>query len=122
MHRTATNQAEAESEQALLLEAGTPSMLPRSPGVDVPDMLAPGRRPIDPVALHENSSAGVPAADRCRWSLVAWNAIAEARLLPTDAEAWWAPMARPRMPGSRPKQERPGRPRRRSHLARRRSP
>jgi hypothetical protein len=33
---------------------------------------------------------------------LAWNAIAGARpLLCTDAEAWWAPMARPRTPGPR---------------------
>ena len=32
--------------QALLLEAGIPSMLRRSPGFDVPDMLAAGPRDV----------------------------------------------------------------------------
>ena len=41
----ATNQAEAELVQALLLDAGIPSMLRRSPGSDVPDMLT--ARPRD---------------------------------------------------------------------------
>jgi hypothetical protein len=42
----ATNQAEAEFVQALLLEAAIPSMLRRSPGFDVPDMLAAGPRDV----------------------------------------------------------------------------
>ena len=42
----ATNQAEAEFVQALLLEAGIPSTLRRSPGFDVPDMLAAGPRDV----------------------------------------------------------------------------
>ena len=50
----ATNQAEAEFVQSLLLEAGIPSMLRRSPGFDVPDMLAAGPRDVMvPSAAHD---------------------------------------------------------------------
>ena len=41
-----TNPAEAEFVQALLLEAGIPSMARRSPGFDVPDTLAAGPRDV----------------------------------------------------------------------------
>jgi len=40
------NQAEAELIQGLLLEQGVPSMLRRSRGFDVPDMLAAGPRDV----------------------------------------------------------------------------
>jgi pimeloyl-ACP methyl ester carboxylesterase len=40
------NQAEAELIQNLLLEEGIPSMLKRSAGFDVPDMLAAGDRDV----------------------------------------------------------------------------
>ena len=40
------NQAEAELIQGLLLEHGVPSMLRRSRGFDVPDMLAAGPRDV----------------------------------------------------------------------------
>jgi hypothetical protein len=40
------HQAEAELIQGLLLEEGVPSMLKRSAGFDVPDMLAAGPRDI----------------------------------------------------------------------------
>src|SRR3954468_13280389 len=40
------NQAEAELIQGLLLEEGVPSMLRRSAGFDVPDMLAAGPRDV----------------------------------------------------------------------------
>lgn len=40
------NQAEAELIQNLLLEEGVPSMLRRSAGFDVPDMLAAGPRDV----------------------------------------------------------------------------
>jgi hypothetical protein len=40
------NQAEAELIQGMLLEEGVPSMLRRSAGFDVPDMLAAGPRDI----------------------------------------------------------------------------
>jgi hypothetical protein len=40
------NQTEAEFIQGLLLEEGVPSMLRRSAGFDVPDMLAAGRRDV----------------------------------------------------------------------------
>jgi hypothetical protein len=40
------NQAEAEWIQGLLLEEGVPSMLRRSAGFDVPDMLAAGPRDV----------------------------------------------------------------------------
>lgn len=42
----ARHQAEAELIQGFLLEAGVPSMVRRSPGFDVPDMLAAGPRQI----------------------------------------------------------------------------
>jgi hypothetical protein len=42
----ARNQAEAEFIQGLLLEEGVPSILRRSAGFDVPDMLAAGPRDI----------------------------------------------------------------------------
>jgi hypothetical protein len=42
----ARNQAEAEWIQGLLLEEGVPSMLRRSRGFDVPDMLAAGPRDV----------------------------------------------------------------------------
>jgi len=42
----ARHQAEAEMIQGLLLEEGVPSMLRRSPGFDVPDFLAAGRRDV----------------------------------------------------------------------------
>jgi hypothetical protein len=42
----AHNQAEAEWIQGLLLEEGVPSMLRRSAGFDVPDMLAAGPRDV----------------------------------------------------------------------------
>jgi hypothetical protein len=40
------NQAEAELIQGMLLEEGVPSMLKRSRGFDVPDMLAAGPRDV----------------------------------------------------------------------------
>lgn len=43
---SARHQAEAELIQGLLLEEGVPSMLRRSAGFDVPDMLAAGPRDI----------------------------------------------------------------------------
>jgi hypothetical protein len=49
------NQAEAELIQGLLLEEGVPSMLKRSAGFDVPDMLAAGPRDV----LVPRSGAGV---------------------------------------------------------------
>jgi hypothetical protein len=42
----ATNQAEAELFQSILIDEGVPSMLRRSAGFDVPDMLAAGPRDI----------------------------------------------------------------------------
>jgi hypothetical protein len=42
----ARNQAEAEMIQGLLLEEGVPSMLQRTRGFDVPDMLAAGPRDV----------------------------------------------------------------------------
>ena len=42
----ARNQAEAEFIQALLLEEGVPSLLRRSAGYDVPDLLAAGPRDV----------------------------------------------------------------------------
>jgi hypothetical protein len=43
---TGRNQAEAEMIQGMLLEEGVPSMLKRSAGFDVPDMLAAGPRDV----------------------------------------------------------------------------
>lgn len=42
----ASNQAEAEFIQSLLLEEGVPSVLRRTPGFDVPDFLAAGPRDV----------------------------------------------------------------------------
>jgi hypothetical protein len=42
----ASNQAEAEFIQALLLEEGVPSTTRRAAGFDVPDYLAAGRRDV----------------------------------------------------------------------------
>lgn len=42
----ASHQAEAEFLQGLLLEEGIPSMVRRSTGIDVPDLLAAGRRDV----------------------------------------------------------------------------
>jgi pimeloyl-ACP methyl ester carboxylesterase len=42
----AQNQSEAELIEDLLLAHGIPSLLRRSPGVDVPDMLAAGARDV----------------------------------------------------------------------------
>jgi hypothetical protein len=42
----ASNQAEGEFIQSLLLEEGVPSVLRRSPGFDVPDFLAAGPRDV----------------------------------------------------------------------------
>ena len=44
--RTARNQVEAEFIQSLLLEEGIPSTLRRTPGFDVPEMLAAGPRDV----------------------------------------------------------------------------
>jgi hypothetical protein len=49
------NQAEAELIQGLLLEEGIPSMLQRSRGFDVPDMLAAG--PRDVLVPHSGADA-----------------------------------------------------------------
>jgi hypothetical protein len=69
----AHNQAEAELVQGLLLEAGVPSLLRRSAGFDVPDMLAAGPRdvmvPADGVSVaremlaHEGIDWGGARAD-----------------------------------------------------------
>jgi hypothetical protein len=42
----AENEAEAELIQGLLRAEGVPSMLRRTPGFDVPDFLAAGRRDV----------------------------------------------------------------------------
>jgi zinc-ribbon domain len=42
----ASNQAEAEFIQGMLLEEGVPSLIRRGPGSDVPDFLAGGRRDV----------------------------------------------------------------------------
>ena len=42
----ASNQAEAEMIQGMLLEEGVPSLLRRARGSDVPDFLAAGRRDV----------------------------------------------------------------------------
>jgi hypothetical protein len=52
----ASNQAEAEFIQGLLLEEGIPSTLRRSAGFDVPDLLAAGPRDVLVAA------SGLPAA------------------------------------------------------------
>jgi len=52
----ARHQAEAEFVQGILLEEGIPSMLRRSRGFDVPDMLAAGPRDV----MVPASGAGAP--------------------------------------------------------------
>jgi hypothetical protein len=54
----ASNQAEAEWLQGLLLEEGIPSMLKRSAGFDVPDFMAAGPRD-----LHVPRSGAAAARD-----------------------------------------------------------
>ncbi|MET0602814.1 MAG: hypothetical protein ABW167_12575 [Baekduia sp.] len=63
------NQSEAELIQGLLLEEGVPSMLKRSAGFDVPDMLAAGPRDV----LVPRSGAEV-----------AREVLMQAELLPAD--------------------------------------
>jgi hypothetical protein len=60
----ATNQAEAEFVQSLLLDAGIPSMLRRSRGFDVPDMLAAGSRRRTPLNRREPSFHPAPTSRR----------------------------------------------------------
>ena len=72
------NQAEAEMIQGLLLEEGVPSMLKRSRGFDVPDMLAAGPRDV----LVPRSGAGA-----------ARDVLLQAELL--DAQAGSGPVDRP---------------------------
>ena len=57
----ARNQAEAEFIQGLLLEEGVPSMLRRTRGFDVPDMLAAGPRDVH----GARSRASTPRARCC---------------------------------------------------------
>ncbi len=68
----ASNQAEAEFIQGLLLEEGVPSMLRRSAGFDVPDFLAAGPRDV------LVPQAGVSAAREV---------LLEAELIPSDPGA-----------------------------------
>ena len=58
------HQAEAEFIQGLLLEEGVPSMLRRSRGFDVPDMLAAGPRDVIVPALGRRRRARRAAAGR----------------------------------------------------------
>jgi pimeloyl-ACP methyl ester carboxylesterase len=66
----ASHQAEAELVQGLLLEEGIPSLVRRSRGADVPDLLASGRRDVL-----------VPASG----ALAAREALLAAGLLPDEA-------------------------------------
>ena len=69
---SAQNQSEAELIQGLLLDAGVPSVVRRTPGFDVPDFLAAGFRDVMVDAVHEQdardallqSDAGTPATAR----------------------------------------------------------
>ena len=65
------HQAEAEMIQGLLLEEGVPSMLKRSAGFDVPDMLAAGPRDV----LVPRSGVAV-----------AREVLLQAELLPADGD------------------------------------
>jgi hypothetical protein len=67
----ARHQAEAEFIQGLLLEEGVPSMLQRTRGFDVPDMLAAGPRDV------MVPSTGVDAAREV---------LLQADLLPSESE------------------------------------
>lgn len=69
---SASHQAEAELIQGLLLEEGVPSMVRRSAGVDVPDLLAAGRRDV----LVPRSGIDV-----------ARDVLLQAELLPADGAA-----------------------------------
>ena len=62
----ATNQAEAEFVQALLFEAGIPSMLRRSPGFDLPDMLAARPALSRPSRTRPHRTSGRSATRRVR--------------------------------------------------------
>jgi hypothetical protein len=60
----ATNQAEAELFQSILIDEGVPSMLRRSAGFDVPDMLAAGPRDIMvPASGEATARAALRQAD-----------------------------------------------------------
>jgi hypothetical protein len=87
----ARHQAEAELIQGLLLEEGIPSLLRRSQGFDVPDMLAAGPRDVMVPAsgataarevLLEADMAGAPASAGAKpdgaWRILAGLLIAVA--------------------------------------------
>ena len=78
----AMNQAEAEFVQGLLLEEGIPSMLRRTRGFDVPDMLAAGPRDVMVPASGRDAARDVlleaeivrkdeAAADPAPWRVLA---------------------------------------------------
>lgn len=79
----ARHQAEAELVQGLLSEAGIPSMLRRSRGFDVPDMLAAGPRDVlvpesgvevarQVLLQHDLAPAGSGVATDPPWRVLAW--------------------------------------------------
>lgn len=76
------NQAEAELIQGLLLEQGVPSMLRRTRGFDVPDMLAAGPRDV---------MVPISAAAVARETLL------EAELIGADAATMTAAISPPRV-------------------------
>ena len=61
---TGRNQAEADFVANLLLEEGVPSLVRRSRGFDVPDMLAAGPRDVLVPQSGRGGGARDPAADR----------------------------------------------------------
>jgi hypothetical protein len=76
------NQAEAELIQGLLLEQGVPSMLRRTRGFDVPDMLAAGPRDV----MVPTSAA-----------VVARETLLEAQLIGAEAASTTADISPPRV-------------------------
>jgi hypothetical protein len=96
----ASNQAEGELIQGLLLEEGIPSVLRRSRGFDVPDFLAAGPRDIVvPVSGVErarevlevvDTSATALAEDRPRASGIVIAAVVVGGMALTALVAWLA--------------------------------
>ncbi|MGH2857252.1 MAG: hypothetical protein ACRDMJ_07175 [Solirubrobacteraceae bacterium] len=76
----AQNGAEAELLQALLLEVGVPSMLRRSAGFDVPDLMAAGPRDVLVPAAAEQTAREILDAGAVERTVV-WPRVAPTRLL-----------------------------------------
>lgn len=77
----ARNQAEGEFIQALLLEAGVPSVLRRSAGFDVPDFLAAGPRDVLVPAAGVETAREVLLQAQLAPAQAAGSAVSPVRLL-----------------------------------------